>query len=243
MMALEGFRFRRGQSFIHRADPRTKFILSLSFMTAAIMVMKPEILVAILAFQMLILANGRCLRDWLHSLKGLLLLIVLIFAAQMLVTWSWILAITYSLRFVVVTSTMSWFFLTTSPDDLGLSLEQIGVPSDFSFAFTMAIRFVPVIGNEFQSVYDAQRSRGLEMEKGNFIQRIRNYIPIMVPVFVETIRRTYEIADAMEVRAFGAKPKRTRLNVLVLKPTDWAIFVAALLIFAATIYYQFYWHP
>jgi len=191
---------------------------------------------------MLILANGRCLRDWLRSLRGLLLLIALIFAAQVLVTWSWILAITYSLRFVVVTSTMSWFFLTTSPDDLGLSLEQIGVPSDFSFAFTMAIRFVPVIGNEFQSVYDAQRSRGLEMEKGNFMQRIRNYIPIMVPVFVETIRRTYEIADAMEVRAFGARPKRTRLNVLVLKPTDWAIFVAALLLFAATIYYQFYWH-
>jgi energy-coupling factor transport system permease protein len=243
MMALEGFRFRRGQSFIHRADPRMKFALSLAFMTCAVMILRPEILLAILMVQMLILASGRCLRDWLRSLKGLLLLIALIFAAQMLVTWSWSSAITYSLRFVAVTSTMSWFFLTTSPDDLGLSLEQIGVPSDFSFAFTMAIRFVPVIGNEFQSVYDAQRSRGLEMERGNLIQRIRNYVPIMVPVFVETIRRTYEIADAMEVRAFGAKPKRTRLNVLVLKPSDWAILVAALLLFAATIYYQFYWHP
>lgn len=243
MMALEGFKFRRGQSFIHRADPRMKFILSLSFMTSAVLIMRPEVLLSILVVQMLILASGRCLRDWLRSLKGLLLLIALIFAAQMLVTWSWISAITYSLRFIVVTSTMSWFFLTTSPDDLGLSLEQIGVPSDFSFAFTMAIRFVPVIGNEFQSVYDAQRSRGLEMEKGNFIQRIRNYVPIMVPVFVDTIRRTYEIADAMEVRAFGAKPKRTRLNILVVKPTDWALLFAAFLLFAATIYYQFFLHP
>jgi len=243
MMALEGFKFRRGQSFIHRADPRMKFILSLAFMTSAVLIMRPEILLSILVVQMLILASGRCLRDWLRSLKGLLLLLALIFAAQMLVTWSWISAITYSLRFIVVTSTMSWFFLTTSPDDLGLSLEQIGVPSDFSFAFTMAIRFVPVIGNEFQSVYDAQRSRGLEMEKGNFIQRIRNYVPIMVPVFVDTIRRTYEIADAMEVRAFGAKPKRTRLNILVVKPTDWALLFAALLLFAATIYYQFFLHP
>jgi energy-coupling factor transport system permease protein len=239
MMALEGFRFHRGRSFIHKADPRIKFALSFAFMMAAIMVMRPDILMAILCLQILILVDGRCLRDWLHSLKGLALLLVLIFASQILVSRSWISAVTYSLRFIVVTSTMSWFFLTTSPDDLGLALEQIGVPSDFSFAFTMAIRFVPVIANEFQSVYDAQRSRGLELEKGNFIQKIRNYIPIMVPVFVETIRRTYEIADAMEVRAFGANPKRTRLNVLVMKPTDWAMLVITVILFAATIYYQF----
>jgi len=235
MMALEGFRFRRGESFIHRSDPRAKFLLSFAFMMMAIAFVKLEFLLLIFTIQIAILANGRCLKDWLRSLKGLIPLIILIIAAQLLVSWSWVSAATYSLRFVVITSTMSWFLLTTSPDDLGLSLEQVGLPSDISFAFTMAIRFVPVISQEFQSVYDAQRSRGLELEKGSFIQRIRKYVPIIVPVFIETIRRTYEIADAMEVRAFGAKPKRTRLNTLVMRPSDWAISLIAVLLLVGTV--------
>jgi energy-coupling factor transport system permease protein len=239
-MSLEGFRFRRGESFIHKSDPRAKFVLSFAFMMMAIMFLKLEFLFLLLVFQLAILANGRCLKDWLRSLKGLTLLIILIFVAQILVSWSWISAITYSLRFVVVTSSMSWFLLTTSPDDLGLSLEQIGLPSDLSFAFTMAIRFIPVISNEFQSVYDAQRARGLELEKGSFIQRIRNYVPIIVPVFIETIRRTYEIADAMEVRAFGAKPKRTRMNNLVMRPSDWIMLFVAILLLFGTLYLQLF---
>ncbi|MBO3803253.1 MAG: energy-coupling factor transporter transmembrane protein EcfT [Candidatus Brockarchaeota archaeon] len=237
-MALEGFRFRRGESFIHRSDPRAKFLLSFAFMAMAIAFVKLKFLLLILALQLAILANGRCLKDWIRSLKGLVPLIALIFAAQVLVSWSWVSALTYSVRFVAVTSTMSWFLLTTSPDDLGLSLEQVGLPSDISFAFTMAIRFVPVISYEFQSVYDAQRSRGLELEKGSFVQRIRKYVPIIVPVFIETIRRTYEIADAMEVRAFGAKPKRTRLNVLVMRPSDWAISLVAVLLLLGTVFLQ-----
>ncbi|MGQ9514232.1 MAG: energy-coupling factor transporter transmembrane component T family protein [Thermoproteota archaeon] len=240
MMALEGFRFRRGESFIHRSDPRAKFVLSFAFMMMAITFLKLELLLFLLVLQLAILANGRCLKDWLRSLKGLSLLIALIFAAQILVSRSWISAITYSLRFVVITSAMSWFLLTTSPDDLGLSLEQVGLPPDLSFAFTMAIRFVPVISNEFQSVYDAQRSRGLELEKGSFIQRIRKYVPIIVPVFIETIRRTYEIADAMEVRAFGAKPKRTRMNILVMHASDWIMLFIAILLLFGTFYLQLF---
>ena len=57
-----------------------------------------------------------------------------------------------SLRFVILMTAFSLFFLTTSPDDLGLALEQSHIPYEFSFAFTTAVRFVPVLATEAQTI-------------------------------------------------------------------------------------------
>jgi len=57
---------------------------------------------------------------------------------------------------------------------------------------------------------DAQKARGLEMEKGNFLKRIRNYVPVLIPLIVSAIRRSLELAEAMESRAWGATKKRTK---------------------------------
>jgi energy-coupling factor transport system permease protein len=136
-------------------------------------------------------------------------------------------------------SSFSLFFLTTSPDDLSLALEQSHIPYEFCFAFTTAVRFVPVLAIEAQTIMDAQKSRGLELEKGNFLKRIRNYIPILIPLIVGAIRRSLELAEAMESRAFGAKKKRTNLYRLQLKRTDVSIFVLSLFILALAIYVRY----
>ena len=75
---------------------------------------------------------------------------------------------------------------------------------------------------------DAQKSRGLELERGNFLKRIRNYIPILIPLIVSAIRRSLELAEAMESRAWGATEKRTNLYVLRLKRTDYALAVISI---------------
>src|SRR4030066_1041793 len=121
-----------------------------------------------------------------------------------------------TLRFVVLVESFSVFFLTTSPDLLGLALEQTRVPYEFSFAFTTAVRFVPVLAGEAQTIMDAQKARGLELEKGNFMKRIRNYVPVLIPLIVSAIRRSLELAEAMESRAWGATKKRPNLNGLQL---------------------------
>jgi energy-coupling factor transporter transmembrane protein EcfT len=68
---------------------------------------------------------------------------------------------------------------------------------------------------------DAQKARGLELEKGNFLKRIRNYIPILIPLIVSAIRRSLELAEAMESRAWGATKKRTNLYVLKMHRGDY----------------------
>ncbi|MEM2385372.1 MAG: energy-coupling factor transporter transmembrane component T, partial [Candidatus Bathyarchaeia archaeon] len=136
----------------------------------------------------------------------------------------------------------SIFFLTTSPDHLGLALEQSRVPYEFCFAFTTAVRFVPVLAEEAQTIMDAQKARGLELEKGNFLKRVRNYIPILIPLIISAIRRSLELAEAMESRAWGATKKRTNLYVLKLRCGDYLFAVMTVGILVTAILIRLYLH-
>lgn len=140
-------------------------------------------------------------------------------------------AIAMSMRFIVLVASFSIFFLTTSPDYLGLALEQSGVPYQFCFAFVTAVRFVPVLADEAQRIIDAQRSRGMELEKGSFLKRVRNYIPILIPLIVNAVKRSLELAESMESRAWGSSKKRSSYYTLKLRRGDYvltAISIAAL---------------
>ena len=118
--------------------------------------------------------------------------------------------------------------------------KKLGVPYDYCFAFTSAIRFVPDLALEIQTVIDAQRSRGLELEKGNIIRRIRNYIPILIPVFIRSFTRSIELAEAMEARGYGASEKRTSIYELYMKRSDYTIASILLCILALSILLRIY---
>ena len=143
-------------------------------------------------------------------------------------------AIALTLRFLVLLTSFSLFFMTTSPDDLGLALDRIrairwlsrkwlGYPNALSFTFTTAVRLVPTLAVDAQTVVDAQRSRGLELDKGNLLRRIRNYVPILIPLLLIAIRRSLELAEALESRGFPGKEGRTSLFELKLKRADYLV--------------------
>jgi energy-coupling factor transport system permease protein len=145
-----------------------------------------------------------------------------------------------TLRFIVLVESFSIFFLTTSPDHLGLALEQTHIPYEFCFAFTTAVRFVPVLAEEAQTIMDAQKARGLELERGNFLKRIRNYIPILIPLIVSAIRRSLELAEAMESRAWGATKKRTNLYMLKIHRNDFVLIAITIGVVATAVYVRLY---
>ena len=136
-------------------------------------------------------------------------------------------------------SAFSFFFMTTSADDLGLALEQAHVPYSISFTFTTAVRLVPTMAVDAQTVVDAQRSRGLELDKGNFMKRVRNYIPILIPLIISAIRRSVELAEALESRAFGATEHRTAIVTLKMKSMDYFTVIATILGLAVASYIYF----
>jgi energy-coupling factor transport system permease protein len=87
---------------------------------------------------------------------------------------------------------------------------------------------------------DAQKSRGLELERGNFFKRIRNYIPILIPLIVGAIRRSLELAEAMESRAFGARKQRTSLYSLKLRNSDYAALLLGAGVLVLSLYLRYF---
>jgi len=80
----------------------------------------------------------------------------------------------------------------------------------------------------------------LELEKGSFLKRIRNYVPILIPLIVSAIRRSLELAEAMESRAWGATKKRTNLYVLKMHRGDAVMVAISLGVLICTVYVRLY---
>jgi energy-coupling factor transport system permease protein len=261
MSVFEGFKFRKVSSVIHDLDPRIKFFFVTVLFVMAIMFTNLLALVVLFFVPLPFVFMARVNRQWLRSLRGAALLAIFIFATNIIFGYFYpssspqitgpvdtlaevmVLverASAMTLRFVVLIASFSVFFLTTSPDHLGLALQQSHVPYEFCFAFTTAVRFVPVLADEAQTIMDAQKARGLELESGNFLKRIRNYIPILIPLIVNAIRRSLELAEAMESRAWGANEKRTNLYKLKLRRADCILLILSVLMLAVAVYVWLY---
>ena len=250
MSVFDGLKFRKVYSPIHNLDPRVKFIYVCIVFVAAILFgeVLPLIALFLMSIPFVLLAGVQ--KEWLRSLRGAAFLAAFIFLvniASSFFTSGYVLtaaavetAAAMTLRFVVLVESFSVFFLTTSPDHLGLALEQSRVPYEFAFAFTTAVRFVPVLAEEAQTIMDAQKARGLELEKGGFMKRIRNYVPVLIPLIVSAIRRSLELAEAMESRAWGATKKRTNLYALKLHRGDFALLVINVAVLAVAIFVRLY---
>jgi energy-coupling factor transport system permease protein len=253
MSLLEGLRFSRGDSLIHNLDPRVKFLMTLALFVSAVLFTHLVPLLTIFVLQVPLVVIAKIEREWAKSLKGGLFLAALIFATNLLsfyffkggtlTTENVEYALSLTVRFLVLITSFSIFFLTTSPDKLSLALEKARIPFEFNFAFITAIRFVPVLADEAQSIMDAQRSRGLELDKGGFLTRIRKYIPILLPLIINSIRRSLELAEAMESRAFGASTSRTNLYELKMDRRDYAALALSLVLIVIVIYVRFYLPP
>jgi energy-coupling factor transport system permease protein len=233
LRTLEGFKFSSLKTPIHLLDPRTKFLLVFAVLIPALLFASVWVMILLLLSQIPLLFVGRVARRWALSLRAGIFLSGLIFVVNFF-TGSIFSAIALTLRFLVLLTAFSLFFMTTSPDDLGLALDRIGAvrwlsrkwlgyPNALSFTFTTAVRLVPTLAVDAQTVVDAQRSRGLELDKGNLLRRVRNYIPILIPLLLIAIRRSLELAEALESRGFPGKEGRTSLFQLKLKGTDYAM--------------------
>lgn len=254
MSVFSGLKFRKVYSPIHALDPRIKFVYVCVIFLIAVIFWQLIPLISLFLIQIPFVLLARVRREWLRSMRGAVFLATLIFLANFIfalprdnytVTAENLEnAVALTLRFIVLVESFSVFFLTTSPDHLGLALEQTHVPYEFVFAFTTAVRFVPVLAEEAQTIMDSQKARGLELERGNFLKRIRNYIPILIPLIVSAIRRSLELAEAMESRAWGATKKRTNLYTLRIHKGDLILMTITVGILAVAIYvWAFYSVP
>jgi energy-coupling factor transport system permease protein len=237
-----GFLFRRVISPFHRLDPRIKLIVAAEFfalsLAASSIIAISTVLVSILAIAVL----ARSLRRIGRTMALSLLFAGLIFGLNLVFGLGLLKSLTYALRFLAIISSTSLFFVTTSPDELEQIMKWIRIPRDIVFAFVTAVRFIPVVMLDTFQIMDAQKSRGLELERGNLITRVRNMVPILIPLVVNSVVRSGELAEAMESRGYGSTPHPSSLYRMKLKWYDWTVFFASLLLFAGALYIYHFFH-
>jgi energy-coupling factor transport system permease protein len=152
------------------------------------------------------------------------------------------LALLLSIRiFLIIVGGSSMMIFTTTPisltdgvEKLMKPLKRIKVPvHEIAMMMTIALRFIPTLIEETDKIMKAQASRGADINEGKFFDRIKSFVPILIPLFVSAFRRAEELANAMEARCYRGDVGRTRLKQLRFTALDayllmfFAVFIAA----------------
>ena len=139
------------------------------------------------------------------------------------------------IKYFTVIPSIFIFLVTTDPSELASSMNGIGVPYTISYAMEITLRYIPDIQDEFHKIKNAQEARGIEMSsKGRLLDRIKNTAAIIFPLLFSTMERIEVVSNAMELRGFGKKKKRTWYSQRPLKAADKAVIAFSVGFFVLT---------
>ncbi|MCC5427580.1 energy-coupling factor transporter transmembrane component T family protein [Clostridium botulinum] len=234
-----------GDSFVHKLDPRVKIIISLIYIIDLFIVNNFKGYIFIVLFTLAAILISQIKFKYIYKgLKPILILVIITAVLNLFLTpgdtllfkWKFItiykeglrLAIFMVLRLVFLIIGTSLLTLTTSPIELTDGIEKllnplrkIGVPAhELAMMMTIALRFIPTLMDETDKIMKAQMARGADFESGNLIQRAKNLIPLLVPLFISSFRRADELAMAMEARCYRGGEGRTRMKELSFSSRD-----------------------
>lgn len=227
-----------GKSILHRMDPRVKIVLIIAFIVF-IFVGNNFFALALTTFAVLLVMglSGVPIKMYLKSLRMILFIVLFTSILNLfygrgepLVTLGFLTitqaginnCIFIAVRIATLILISSVLTFTTSPTDLTDALERLMKPlkvfhikvHEIAMMMTIALRFVPTLLEETDKIMSAQKARGADLESGGLLQRIKALIPILIPLFVSSFRRAYELAMAMECRCYRGGEGRTRMKSL-----------------------------
>lgn len=141
-------------------------------------------------------------------------------------------AVFFSIRLIYLVVGTSIMTLTTTPNKLtdgmekGLRcLKKINVPvHEIAMMMSIALRFVPLLGEETDRIKKAQMARGANFEGKNIIEKAKSLIPLLVPLFVSAFHRATDLALAMEARCYHGGDGRTKMKPLKYEGRDYAAY-------------------
>lgn len=114
-------------------------------------------------------------------------------------------------KMLVILGSGILFLSVTRIEEFAYALTRLGLPYKIGFTMSLAFRLVPVFLDAASTVVQAQRCRGLDFDRGSPWQRLRRYVPVIIPVFMGGLRRADNMAMALEARGFQSSRPRTSL--------------------------------
>lgn len=124
------------------------------------------------------------------------------------------------------------FVSTTDPSEFASSLNRIGISYKIAYSVSLALRYIPDIQREYRDISHSQQARGMEMDgkKQSLIKRLKNASSMLFPLIISSMDRIEVISNAMELRGFGKKKRRTWYSSRPFRKSDWAAFILSVLL-------------
>ena len=133
------------------------------------------------------------------------------------------------------------FIFTTNPSEFASSLNRAGISYRICTSLSLTLRYFPDVTNDYQSIKMAQEARGLDMSaKSKLLDRIKNISAILAPLIFTTMDRIELISNAMDLRGFGKKKKRTWYAARPLQRRDYLSMIFCALVLLGSLYVRFF---
>ena len=147
------------------------------------------------------------------------------------------------MRLILMISLTMILTSTTKPMDMTYAFEWYMTPlkpihfpvHEIAMTLSIALRFIPTLLDETERIMKAQASRGVDFNHGGIFKRFGAIIALIIPLFVSALERSEELANAMIVRGYDPKAKRTRYRLLRFSWRDIIAFLFIGAIFAGII--------
>lgn len=243
--------YYKGDSLVHKLDARIKIILTI-FIILMIFCSKNFISLAVtILFVIISIVFSKVpFKMFLKSLKPIVPVIVFTSLINIFYVTGgteyklWFLTVTSKglytalfmiIRIVFLIMSSSILTYTTVPTDLTDAIEKLLSPlkifkiqvHTLAMMMTLALRFIPTLIEEIERITNAQKARGADFESGKFTERIKALVPVLIPLFVSSFRRAYELAFAMSCRCYTGGEGRTRMKQMKIGAKD----IACVLVF------------
>ena len=255
----------KAESPVHKMDPRFKIVQLIAFIVFVFLAdgFIPLILIAA-AIVFVLLISKVPLKMYLKNLKPILPIIVItavlnalyVTEGTVLLSW-WVFTVStggliraafMSVRIVLLIVVSSVLTYTTTPTELTDGIESLFSPlkliglgevvHTLAMMMTIALRFIPTLTDEADKIMSAQKARGADLDNGGLFKRLKALMPILIPLLISSIRRAYELAEAMDCRCYSGGKGRTRMKRLKASKIDFISIIFSLIVLAIVVLFR-----
>lgn len=141
-------------------------------------------------------------------------------------------------KFFLIVNPITAFLLvmtTTRMYDLHYVITKAGLPYKVGFMFALALGLLPYTITEIKNIIDVQKARGLEVDSRNPLKRIVYVVPVFVPLVIRMMSYVWDLSIVLNVRGFGAHPKRSYYFSLKWGKRDTAALLLLVTIYSSII--------
>lgn len=248
------------ESLVHQLDARAKLLIAVTYITLLFVANNWYSYLALIMFALLGIDLSRIPPAYFwRGIRPMIWLITFTALLQILFTPSpneifslGLIAISRRgiergllifMRFILIIVISTLLTLTTEALELADAIEfflqplnKIKFPvAETTMMLSISLRFVPTMVDEAEVIMNAQKSRGVSFDEGPLLQRIRSFVPILVPLFINSYDRAPQLATAMEARGYQGGENRTKYREFHWEKSD-TLSILGLGLLIATVY-------